>query len=162
MSLTSLNLDQQLASAGAAAASFARLWQSLWTQPYVTPELLELCRLLLARLHQDEIELRASNSHVPDGTLTAERRELVLAGRAFKSPLFSPPEKAVLLFAECYGLDPQAIADDVAEELKSHLGEPGLVFLIEALGCLDGRIRAARCLRDLAHLAATETHPHVR
>lgn len=152
MSLTSLNLDRQLAPAGAAAASFARLWHSLWTQQYVTPALLELCRLSLARLHQDESELRAANPHVPDGTLTAERRDLVLAGRAFKSPVFSATEKAVLLFAECYGLDPQSIADDVAEEVKSHLGEPGLIFLIEALGCLDGRIRAARCLRDLSRL----------
>jgi len=34
--------------------------------------------------------------------------------------------------------------------VRDALGEPGLVFLIEALGCLDGRIRTARCLRDLA------------
>jgi len=27
------------------------------------------------------------------------------------------------------------------------------VFLIEALGCIDARIRTARCLRDLAHPA---------
>ena len=47
-------------------------------------------------------------------------------------------------------LDAQTIADEVAQEAKDHLGEPGLVFLIEALGCLDARIRAARCLRDLA------------
>ena len=56
----------------------------------------------------------------------------------------------MLLFCECYGLDPQSIADEVADQAKEHLGEPGLVFLIEALGCLDARIRTARCLRDLA------------
>jgi hypothetical protein len=50
---TSLNVDRSLALAGAAAASFARLWQSLWVQPYVTAALLELCRLTLARLHHD-------------------------------------------------------------------------------------------------------------
>ena len=61
---TSLNIDRSLALAGAPAASFARLWQSLWVQPYVTAALLELCRLTLARLHQDDLELAASNPHV--------------------------------------------------------------------------------------------------
>jgi hypothetical protein len=49
----------------------------------------------------------------------------VLAGRVFKSVAFSGEEKAVLLFTECYGLDPQSIADDVADEVKNCLGEPG-------------------------------------
>lgn len=42
-----------------------------------------------------------------------------------------------------------------------HLGEPGLVFLIEALGCIDGRIRTARCLRDLRRFSPGEA-VHVR
>ena len=67
----------------------------------------------------------------------------------------------MLLFTECYGLDPQSIADDVADEVKNCLGEPGLVFLIEALGCLDGRMRAARCLRDLARAATATGAGHV-
>ena len=84
------------------------------------------------------------------------RRACLQAGEAFRSPLFSAAEKSVLLFCECYGLDPQSIADDVAEQAKAHLGEAGLVFLIEALGCIDGRIRTARCLRDLAATAQAE------
>jgi hypothetical protein len=158
---TSLDLDRCLAPAGAPAASFARLWQSLWVQPYVTPALLELCRLTLARLHQDERELAASNPHIEPGALTRARREAVLAGEAYKSPAFGAGEKAVLLFAECYGLDPQSIADDVADEVKAFLGEAGLVFLIEALGCIDGRIRTARCLRDLARFAPAREDAHV-
>ena len=74
----------------------------------------------------------------------------VLSGNTFRSTEFTPAEKAVLLFTECYALDAQSIADEVAEEAKAHLGEAGLVFLIEALGCLDARIRAARCLRGLS------------
>lgn len=65
--VTSLTLDEQLAPAGAAAASFARLWRSLWSQPYLAPELLELCRLTLARLHRDQAELEAVNPFVPAG-----------------------------------------------------------------------------------------------
>jgi hypothetical protein len=158
---TSLDLDRSLAPAGAPAASFARLWQSLWVQPYVTPALLELCRLTLARLHQDECELAACNAHVEPGALPRERREAVLASAVRKSAAFSAREQAVLLFTECYGLDPQSIPDEVADEVKASLGEAGLVFLIEALGCIDGRIRTARCLRDLARFVPERQDAHV-
>jgi hypothetical protein len=151
---TSLNLDRYLAAAGSPAASFARLWQSLWVQPYLSPPLLEMCRLLLARLHRDELELVAENPHLEPGALTHERRELLIAGRACRSAAFTPAEKVLLQFTESYGLDPQSIGDELSEEVKTHLGEPGLVFLIEALGCIDGRIRTARCLRDLQRLSA--------
>jgi hypothetical protein len=147
---TSLNLDRHLAIAGSTAASFARLWQRLWLQPYLSAELLELCRLTLARLHRDQLEFAAINPHLTAAALNPERRAAALTGDSQRSALFSPKEKAVLHFCECYGLDAQSIADEVAEEAKAHLGEAGLVFLIEALGCLDGRIRTARCLRDLA------------
>jgi hypothetical protein len=158
---TSLNIDRSLALAGAPAASFARLWQSLWVQPYLTAALLELCRLTLARLHQDDLELTASNPHLEPGALPRERRDPVLAGAADKSAAFTASEKAVLLFAECYGLDPQSIPDPVADEVRACLGEAGLVFLIEALGCIDGRIRTARCLRDLARFAPAREDAHV-
>jgi hypothetical protein len=157
---TSLNLDRHLAQAGSAAASFARLWQRLWLQPYVSADLLEMCRLTLARLHRDQLEFAAHNPQAGAAALSPERRAAVLGGDSQRSPLFSPREKAVLLFCECYGLDAQSIGDEVAEAAKAHLGEAGLVFLIEALGCLDGRIRTARCLRDLAQAAAGEARGH--
>ncbi len=150
---TSLDLDLQLALAGGPAASFARLSASLWQQPYVSAELLELCRLTLARLHRDEIEIAAVNTRLPGGQPGPQRRAAVLAGTIYKSAAFTPAEKEVLLFTECYALDAQTIAEEVAQKAKDHLGEPGLVFLIEALGCLDARIRAARCLRDMAACA---------
>ena len=156
---TSLDLDRTLAIAGSPAASFARLWQSLWVQPYVSPALLELCRLTLARLHRDADELAASNPHVEPSALSAGRKAVVIAGNAHRAAEFSATEKAVLDFTECYALDPQSIPDDTAEEVKTRLGEPGLVFLIEALGCIDGRIRAARCLRDFGRLAVPRD-PH--
>ena len=149
---TSLDLDRALAIAAAPAASFARLWQGLWVQPYVSAATLELCRLALARLHRDELEMSATNPHVEPGTLAAAAREAVLRG-TLRSSALAPAEQAILEFTECYALDAQSIPDEVADAVKGHLGEAGLVFLIEALGCLDGRIRAARCLRDLARHA---------
>lgn len=149
----SLNLDRALAPAGSAAASFARLWQALWVQPYVAPALLEMCRLTLARLHREPDELAAANPHLEPGALPAGRRATVIAGNAHAAAGFSVTEKAVLQFTECYGLDAQSIPDETADAVKIQLGEAGLVFLIEALGCIDGRIRAARCLRDLERFA---------
>lgn len=156
---TSLDLDRILAIAGSPAARFARLWQSLWVQPYVTPALLEMCRLTLARLHRDADELAANNPHLELNALTAGRKAAVIAGNVHRGAEFSATEKAVLSFTESYAMDPQSIPDDTAEEVKTHLGEPGLVFLIEALGCIDGRIRTARCLRDFSRVAiARDAH----
>jgi hypothetical protein len=161
VSPNSLDLDRSLAVAGSAAASFARLWQALWVQPYVAPPLLEMCRLTLARLHRDEHELAAANPHVEPGTLPPALRASVVAGNVHGAAGFSATEKAVLQFAECYGLDAQSIPDETADEVKARLGEAGLVFLIEALGCIDGRIRAARCLRDFERFAPAQG-PHDR
>src|SRR6202451_3039677 len=99
--VTSLTLDEQLAPGGAAAASFARLWRSLWSQPYLTPQLLELCRLTLARLHRDQAELEAVNPWVPAGE-SAARRAAVLAGDAHKSDSFTRAEQALLEFTASY------------------------------------------------------------
>lgn len=152
--ITSLDLDRHLAAAGAPAASFAALWNGLWDQPYLSAQLLEMCRLTLARLHRDATELTAHNPRVPPGSLREEQRAALLAGAAARSALFSASELAILDFAESYALDAQSLTDAQAAVVRQQLGEPGLVFLIEALGCLDGRMRAARCLRDLAQHGA--------
>jgi len=145
--INSLTLDSQLLRAGPAAETFAQLWKTLWQQSYVKPEELELCRLTFARLHADDDELAAPNPAVP--VLDAKRRQAVLAGKALESSEFTPGEKAILLVAEYYWLDPQSITDEAADDVKKYYGEPGLVFLIECLGIIDGRIRTARVLRDL-------------
>lgn len=151
---TSLTLDRHLAPAGASAESFARLWAGLWTQRRIPPDLLELCRLTFARLHDDAGEMAAAN---PAVALTAGQRDAVLAGQAPADPAYA----AVLLFAEYYWLDAQSITDEAADAVKAHYGEPGLVLLIEALGLIDGRIRAARCLRDLSAHASAKEAAHV-
>lgn len=158
--ITSVTLDAALAKAGPAAESFARLWRSLWQQAHIPPELLELCRLTLARLHEDTGELAATNPLLAPPVSPA-RRGVVTAGEALDDPALSDAEKAVLLFAEYYWIDPQSITDAAADDVKAHFGEAGLVLLIEALGCLDGRIRTARCLRDLIVHAETMEAAHV-
>lgn len=160
MSINSITLDAHLAQAGPAAERFAALWRTLWTQDRVSVELLELCRLNFARMHHDGEDLAAINANVPHGLVSDARRAAVVSGRALESPALGDVDKAVLLFAEFYWLDPQSISDEAADAVKAHVGEPGLVFLIEALGLIDGRIRAARCLRDLKAKALAKETPH--
>ena len=155
----SVTLDAHLAKAGPAAETFARLWDAIWQQDYVSPELLELCRLTLARLHGISAELDTTNPKAPP--IDAARRQAVLDGRALEDAAFTPAEKAILLFAEYYWVDAQSITDEVADAARAHTGEAGLVFLIEALGCLDARIRTAACLRDLATTLRNRESAHV-
>lgn len=146
--LTSLTLDSRLSAGEGAAETFALFSRALWSQPYVPAELLELCRLTFARLHRDEAEIAAANPHLAASDCSPAKRAAVLGGRADRDPALSAIEQAVLGFAEYFWLDAGSITDAAANGVKAHIGEAGLVFLIEALGCLDGRIRTARCLRD--------------
>jgi alkylhydroperoxidase family enzyme len=141
MPVTSANLIEKLRAAGDAAAPFEELWQAIWRQPHVPAEILELCRLNLARLHRAdaELELRMPlGRDIPEEKIASLRRE-----NWMKDPLFTETERAVLNFTEWYHIDPQSIPDDVAGAVITHLGQPGFVALIEALGFIDGRIRVA-------------------
>ena len=141
MALTSANLIDKLGVAGDAASPFEELWRALWDQPHVPAATLELCRLNLARLHraQADLALRMPLAH----QLPEEKIASLLRENWMKDPLFSESERAVLNFTEWYHVDPQSIPDDVAQEVIRHLGQAGFVALIEALGFIDGRIRAA-------------------
>lgn len=156
--VNSINLDQRLARGGPAAQSFAQLWQKLWQQQHIAPELLELCRLTFARMHGDTAEMAVAN---PLAEAAPALRQAVLADRAIDDPALPAGWRSALLFAEYYWTDAQSIPDEVADDVKRDHGEPGLVLLIEALGCIDGRIRAARCLRDLSVYRATKEVAHV-
>lgn len=145
---TSLTVNEGLLAARLPAESLQALWQALWTQNYISNEELELCRLNLGRLHGLSVECDAINGHAP--VLNNERKQAVVDGRALSDEAFSDREKALLLFTEYYWLDTQSITDEVAQAVKAYVGDAGLVFLIEALGCMDMRIRAAACLSAMS------------
>jgi alkylhydroperoxidase family enzyme len=141
MPLTSANLIEKLRVAGDAAAPFEELWRAIWEQPHVPAEILELCRLNLARLHRADAELALRmplRCAIAEEKIASLRRE-----NWMKDPLFTDTERAVLNFIEWYHIDPQSIPDDVAGAVITDLGQPGFVALIEALGFIDGRIRVA-------------------
>lgn len=116
------------------AAAYGALYQSLWTQPHLPAEILELCRLRLAQLHRCAGELQRQERSIPDG-----KREHL--GNWDTDSRFSDAERACLAFTEIYAMDTQAITDELAAAVKRHVGDAGLVLLVEALGILDGMTR---------------------
>jgi alkylhydroperoxidase family enzyme len=116
------------------AEPFFALYRSLWNQPHLPVETLELCRLRLAQLHRCDLELQRCEIELPD------EKSLGLA-RWESGKQFSAAERACLAFTEVYAMDAQALTDEHAEAVKSHVGDEGLVLLVEALGILDGMTR---------------------
>ena len=116
------------------ATAYDTLCQSLWTQPHLPPQTLELCRLRLAQLHRCAFELQRQAYPVEDG----KREHLTHWDTDSR---YSAVERACLAFTEVYAMDTQAISDELAEAVKLHVGDAGLVLLVEALGILDGRTR---------------------
>ncbi len=116
------------------AATFEALYLSLWTQPHLPPEVLELCRLRLAQLHHCEVEMQRH-----DYDVATEKRNNLSHWNTDSS--FSDAERACLAFTEVYAMDTQALTDELAAAVKTHFGDAGLVLLVEALGILDGMTR---------------------
>ena len=116
------------------AAPFNALYQSLWSQPHLPPEVLELCRLRLVQLHRCEVEWQRSEME-----LGLEKRPNL--ARWDISENISAAERACLAFTEVYSMDAQALTDEQAEAVKFYFGDAGLVLLIEALGIFDGMTR---------------------
>lgn len=142
MNITALNtqtLPTALAAGGRITEAYEAVWDALWKQPHLPSQLLELCRLRLAQFHGATAELGLRR----DTALAPRKIDSLLSGNYFRDPEFSPAERAVLEFTEIYAQDPAAIGDDLADAVKEHFGEAGLMCLIEALGFIDGRIRLA-------------------
>jgi alkylhydroperoxidase family enzyme len=116
------------------AEAFGALYQSLWTQPHLPAEVLELCRLRVALLHQCAVEMQRHDCEVP-----AEKRENLAHWN--RDSRFSDAERSCLAFTEVYAMDVQAITDELATAVKTHFGDAGLVLLVEALGVFDGMTR---------------------
>jgi len=118
------------------AGPYFSLCRSLWTQPHLPPEILEVCRLRLAQLHRCDVEFARSEIELP----AARRTGLA---RWESGDAFSAAERACLAFTEVYAMDAQALTDEHAEAVKQHFGDAGLVLLVEALGILDSMSRLA-------------------
>lgn len=117
--------------------AYQALYRSLWQQPHLPTQTLALCRLRLAQLHGDDAGASYAAGDMEPGVVQA-------LPDWPNSDVITAAEKACLGFAEVYAMDAQAISDDLADAVKAHHGDNGLVMLIEALGIFDGAARLAR------------------
>ncbi len=147
--MDSLHLEAALVAAGPLAKAYERLWASIWAQPYVSAAVLELCRLRVARLRGADCELQARHPSAQAPDFSEDKAQAVIAGQITAARGFTPAERAALEFAELHAIDANMITDELADEVKKHFGEKGLVALIEALGVIDGRIRVGQILTQL-------------
>ena len=135
--ITTDSLTGILQPGGVLSADYNAVWEAVWRQTHIPAPVLELCRLRLAQLHGASAEQALQRPEILD----AGKRAALLDGSYYKDPRFSAAELAVLEFTEIYAQDPAAISDDMADAVKQHYGEAGLVCLVESLGFIDGRIR---------------------
>lgn len=121
--------------------SFSRLSQ-------LPPGVLPLCKIRMAQLHRAQV----------DGSVGAEFDELAKAVAQWPGhEQFSLTEKACLAFTEVYAMDVHAITDAQSDAVKQHVGEPGLVALVQALGVFYAETRLSKlwgfngCLEQPEH-----------
>lgn len=129
--------EQLIQQAPFLSEQFQAFYSSFWQLPYIPAQTLELCRLRLAQLHQSETEFNRVEIE-----LAAPLRDSL--SQWSKSDSFNDAEKAALAFAEVYAMDPQSITDALADDVKAHYGDAGLVALIEALGLFYGLTRVSQ------------------
>jgi len=113
---------------------FDLFYASFFDLPQLPAETVELCRLRLAQLHRCEAEW--------------QRREIAVEERKRESlhqwntdEQLTPAQRACIAFTEVYAMDASAITDELADAVKLHYGDSGLVALIQALGIFDGLTR---------------------
>lgn len=128
------NRDDIIATVPGIAEPFKRLYASFWQLPQIPAETLELCRLRLAQLNRSSLD--GNLAEVP---ISADKRNSV--ANWVNNSLFTKGEQASLAFTEVYAMDPQAITDELADDVKTHYGDAGLVALVEALGIFNGLAR---------------------
>ena len=116
------------------AEHFSAFYQQFWQLPQIPAITLELCRLRLAQLHSSDTEWQRIEVSV-----SPEQRNSLQQWPT--AGCFNSAEQACLAFTEVYAMDVQSISDELADAVKLHYQDAGLVALIEALGVFDGMTR---------------------
>ncbi len=129
-----LNRAQLMGRLPAIGEHFQRLHASFYPLSQLPPETMELCRLRLAQLHRSDADFALAEYPVAAG-----KREQLQNWHS--AAVFSAAERACLELAEVHAMDCGAITDALADAVKQHHGEAGLVALLQGLGVFDGFIR---------------------
>jgi len=115
---------------------YRTFYGTLWDHHLVAANLLELCRLRIAAIHDCEAEraIRHATAGVTDEQVAA-----LADWRA--AACFSPAERAVLAFAEKMPWQHQGVTDDDVAAVRTHLTDPQVVALTVALTLFDANCR---------------------
>ncbi len=124
-----------------------------WREKLLPPVLLELVRLRVAGLHRCSPELNKRTPEARAAGLSEERIQQL--GTAAVAE-FDSCEQACLDLAEMFVIDAQQISDAQVAAVHEHLGDAGVVALMEALALYDGYCRAQVMLGVTAAGSATE------
>jgi alkylhydroperoxidase family enzyme len=118
---------------------FIDFYGLFWERRLVDPVLLELCRLRVAQLVGCRAELAIRYRPALEAGLDEARIAALEGWRG--APVFSDGERACLDLTERFVQAPHSISDEGAAAVRSFLGAPGMVALIEALALFDGFAR---------------------
>ncbi len=99
------------------------------------PELLELCRALMAKELRCREELAR---HSPQRLAELDSWE--------RSPSFTERERAALEFVEQFLIDPSLISRDLVGRLETELGTSAVIDFANAIAAHEGSIRLAALL----------------
>lgn len=102
----------------------------------VDPVVLELCRLRVAQLLECTSELAVRWAPARDAGLVEAK--IAVLPQWPSDPAFTDAERACLTVAERFVMDPHGLTDDETAAARVHLGDAGVVALLEALALFDG------------------------
>lgn len=115
-----------------------------WERRLVDPVLLELCRLYAAELLGCQSQQRVRYQPAVEAGLTEVAAASVGAWRT--AACFDARQRACLLFAEKFVVDPHTIEDADVAAVREAIGTEATVALTEALALFDGFMRFRRLL----------------
>jgi alkylhydroperoxidase family enzyme len=123
----------------------ATMLDGIWRDSGVPPVLLELARLRVAALLDDEAGWAA---RTPAAVAAGFDEELVDALPAWPTdPRFTPTDRAALAVAEQFVMDCHGVTDAQVADVREALGDPRTVGFLIALALFDGFSRASTVLR---------------
>jgi alkylhydroperoxidase family enzyme len=149
--------DRLSAARPEAFAALASTLVAAWED--TDPVLLELARLRIATLLQNEMELdRRSGLARQAGLSEAKIAEL---GAWPRSSLFNDEERACLALVEQFIIDANGVTDALVADVTAHLGDAGCYAFVEAVsvletfqrGCLSLGIRSAPSIDEMIQQA---------
>jgi alkylhydroperoxidase family enzyme len=137
---------QQLRETSAVAAPFFAYLDAALSDPVLDRRVVSLCAARIAQLlgHPELVEVLVDErvvEAVEDGA------PAVLSAWP-EHPGFGEHDRAALMVAEQFLLDPQGLSDDQVQPVRQNWGDRGLVALLVALGLIEQYLRLLVVLGD--------------